>query len=506
MPKRYDVTPSPTRNGGSYKATFRDASGARVTRGLGTKNHGRAKQICGGLIRLYGIRPRNIADCPDDVDDDAKALYFNLKRPKAGLVIAPDDELPADPGAFDVELAAFPAGAARKAAYKILLERHFLRQRVKRLEGTSKSLNLKLQALSEQHEALGRSIVAREIEKAANAPGIDEALAQYEVRLTTSTTPGNAASCMSEARRFCAWLKPKPLSPLDITADQIGKYLDERTSEKATGKPLSRRRNLHIRLARFINWASETFDYPSQMARVSMPSKQRIAAEKGEIVWHTKKEVEAAIEGLPKRLRAALGFDGAELDRAVVYWKALVATLAYGGLRLSELCWLRVADLEIEKGGKRGRLRVTVVEDEHGGRHSLKTGGSHRWVSLEPDLLLPRIRAHLDAGGAGDFYLFAMPAGRRRRAREKGKGLAERWLPTSLGVMLRGHPGGAKRRKTPPLLPDYMNAQTLRHTAGSLLLRAGKSEEEVAAFLGNTPDVVRSNYARLTSKEVDVKL
>jgi len=42
-----------------------------------------------------------------------------------------------------------------------------------------------------------------------------------------------------------------------------------------------------------------------------------------------------------------------------------------------------------------------------------------------------------------------------------------------------------------------------RRTCGSLLLRGGKSVEEVAALLGNSPDVCRAHYAAILAREVD---
>jgi integrase len=49
-----------------------------------------------------------------------------------------------------------------------------------------------------------------------------------------------------------------------------------------------------------------------------------------------------------------------------------------------------------------------------------------------------------------------------------------------------------------------MNAATLRHTFGSLLLRSGKTYAQVAAAMGNSESTVREHYARLGGHEVDV--
>jgi hypothetical protein len=49
-----------------------------------------------------------------------------------------------------------------------------------------------------------------------------------------------------------------------------------------------------------------------------------------------------------------------------------------------------------------------------------------------------------------------------------------------------------------------MNAKSLRRTFGSLLIRSGATEAQVAAAMGNTPSVVRAHYARILGGEVDV--
>lgn len=48
-----------------------------------------------------------------------------------------------------------------------------------------------------------------------------------------------------------------------------------------------------------------------------------------------------------------------------------------------------------------------------------------------------------------------------------------------------------------------LDARIARRTCGSLLIRAGLSDEEVAAVLGDTPEMVREHYAEIRSEEVD---
>lgn len=53
-------------------------------------------------------------------------------------------------------------------------------------------------------------------------------------------------------------------------------------------------------------------------------------------------------------------------------------------------------------------------------------------------------------------------------------------------------------------LPKHITCLTLRRTFGSLLLRSGKTYTEIAAAMGNTPEVARKHYAKLEGCEVEI--
>lgn len=191
-------------------------------------------------------------------------------------------------------------------------------------------------------------------------------------------------------------------------------------------------------------------------------------------------------------------------DHIQRFLDALIATLGYAGLQLAELCWLRVADVRLTDTG--GEIRVSPVEDEQA-RHLLKTGNRERAVAIHPTLLRPRLRAHVAAGGCEKTFFFPMPPGVRRRKRGKTPGSAERWRTNALSTALRNHKGGSEKWKRPPtpaILPEDMNAASLRRTFGSLLLRSGKTTAQVAAAIGNTEQVVAQHYAKLRGAEVAV--
>ena len=224
------------------------------------------------------------------------------------------------------------------------------------------------------------------------------------------------------------------------------------------------------------------------MLQVPAVKKGEIRRERGDIVWHSLEEVEAVLAALPDD-----------------YWRALVATLAYAGLQLAELIWLRVADVDLDGANQ---IWVTTVADPDDAkiRHLLKTDHRRRAVNIHTKHLGPRLKTFKDAGLCGQHFFFAMPGAMETRGRKSG-GAGERWLESTLSTVLRGHKGGKdqKRRKAKAgLLPAGMNAKSLRRTFGSLLLRSGKSYAEVAAAMGNTADVVAEHYARLKSHETKI--
>lgn len=489
MAKPYSVTPFLRPKTRCYVATFRTASGKRTTGGLGTPELDRARIICSELVLLKNQGARSLADVPADMILKPRTieLYFETK-----LKRRPDERKVPDAGAaleaIEPELAAYPRNVWRFVTPLLLDRARLSSQNTLQAERLS-LLKQDLDDKTAELEALSRSILAKVAESTRSIPHLPEALEQYETHLRTVQTPASAASHVALARRFVETLPTGMKTAADIRPEAVAKFLDEETQRTDPDKPLARRRNLHIRLARFLNWSAETWQYPSPMTAVQAVTRKALRRERGEIRWHELPDVEAVVAALDSE-----------------YWRALVATLAYAGLQLAELAWLRKTDLHLNGG--RGRIWVGPVEDPtaDGARHLLKTANRERHVDVHPRLLLPRLQAHLDAGGAGELYLFPMPADRRRRTRE-AEGHPERWRPETLSTVLRGHKGGSDPKKRPPqpgILPAGMTAASLRRTFGSLLLRSGKTTAQVAAAMGNTEDVVREHYARLLGCEVDV--
>lgn len=491
MAKAYRVTPQLPMGKNTYTARFRNASGVRVNRSLDTTDLGVARHRARGLERLFAVKPAHLGDIPagNEIDLKAQELYFGLTRVEPSEKV--DHGHPPDYkriGRFadkgeKTDLAL--AEDARRAA-----EGHSERTTTQYL-----SLKAQLEETTSKLERLEQSALGQSVRRTAAIPSLESSLADCGKHLASTTSAKNTASILAIWREFLVYLpEPKPKTFAQITPAQIGRFLDYETDRTNPPKPLSRRRNLHLRLARFANWGSQIYGLASPMKGIAIPQAKRMRRERGVIVWHEKSEIAAMLNTLPARLEAArrvtAGGDS-------TYWEALVATLAYAGLQLAELVWLRVADVDFSAGVIRVQP-VKVGAEEH----LLKTGNREREVNIHPKLLRSRLERFVAGGHGGKQFFFARPKDMPNHRQE-----SERWLEGTLSHVLlgrKGLKGSTKRPPTPGILPPGMNALTLRHTFGSLLLRAGLSYDQIAEAMGNTPEVVREHYARLKGSEVPV--
>jgi len=472
MPKRYNVTPVLRTGTQYYVATFRDASGKRVCRGLGTPDMGSAQQICGSLVTLRTFGFPTIGDIPPTlpIHSTAKRLYFDLEESVASESI--DDQ---SPMVQANQLVLTFAQSEQERLLPFFLELFTLRVTQERKEADYDELRRALRDREAELAQLRNSMLAKAAEAGKNMPSIPECLEMFREHMESKTCEANAKIVCAEARRFTAGLKDRRTLS-EVTPVDMSGYLDRMTALGRPDKRASRRDGIRRRLSRLMNWAGKHWHFENPLRYVDAVSKSELDREKGEIHYHTKAEVESALKRLPDD-----------------YWHAIVASLGYAGLQLAELCWLRTEDVNL----KAGTIRVTSVS-EADSRHLLKTSHRERIINMHPKLLLPRLQKFAKDGHCGEKYFFAMPVA-MRVAPDR-----ERWLIDSLSTKLLGHNGGKRRKPSPALLPKGMNAKSLRRTFGSLLLRSGKKETEVAASMGNTPDVVRQHYAKIRGEEVKV--
>jgi integrase len=321
-----------------------------------------------------------------------------------------------------------------------------LRQRVAELERE----NERLLGFEAKYLDLASSVEGRLAAARKRSPTLGECEAPYEADCS-GLAPRHASAHRLFLSRLINLLGTS-MRVADIKAAQILSYIQWESMPKQEGKPVDPRRPVRIRavVSRFFTWAARAYEIPSPMDHVPVI---RVAAQR-DIEWHSLEEVEVVLAGLS------------------TYWAAVVACMAYAGLSAHEVRGLLRSDLQVLKGRRAIRVQPN---DERG----LKTANRRRSV-LVSARLAPYLDAHLAQLGAGDL-LFA--------AETDTGGL---WRADYFSVCLNSW------------LPGNMTALSLRRTFGSLLIRSGKTEGEVAAAMGNTATMVRQHYARLLGGEIDL--
>lgn len=233
---------------------------------------------------------------------------------------------------------------------------------------------------------------------------------------------------------------------VDVSPGKINDWLDEQAKNE------THRHRLFISIGRFFAWVERLHSIPSPMKQVT---RRRVKAQR-DIHWHALEEIESVLAGL----------DG--------YWAAVIATMAFAGLSAHEVRGLRHGDLIDTKTGT--AIRVQPNEER-----GLKTSNRKRNVIISDQLakyLQPHLAAH---PGKPDDVLFTSPLGAPWTFHLFSKHVNQR-------------------------TPETMDCLSLRRTFGSLLIRAGRTTDEVAAAMGNTPDMVRKHYARILGGEVNTNL
>jgi integrase len=181
---------------------------------------------------------------------------------------------------------------------------------------------------------------------------------------------------------------------------------------------------------------------------------------------------------------AALLEAAAELDREArrdrrVGRQALLATLVLAGLRVGELCALRVRDVDLAAG----RLAV----------HDAKTDAGAREVDLTPALRELLIEHHAGAAHAApDDPFFATHSG-RPRDKDNVRNRVLRPALERAAVRLRDVDA--------PALPEAITPHSLRRTYISLLLTAGADPQYVMQQVGHTdPALTLRIYAQVLKR------
>lgn len=259
-----------------------------------------------------------------------------------------------------------------------------------------------------------------------------------------------------DIRRYLAWLRTD-YKPRRFDGDE---------------RPLSPKtvRNVYVTLSSFFTWAATEFDIESPMDGVPTPKYKPVP-----VIPFNRDDIEAMLDecdftrraDTTDRRRFRRRRATARRDRAVIL------TLLDTGLRASELCALKVGDVDL----KTGRMEV-----KHGPRGGAK-GGKGRTVFLGKTVrrFVWRYLAEREDGEDPDAPLFA---GRWDRPMN----------PDSLRQLLKALGEKAGVRNCYP--------HRFRHTFAITYLRSGGDVFTLQALLGHsTLDMVRY-YARVA--EVDL--
>lgn len=265
-----------------------------------------------------------------------------------------------------------------------------------------------------------------------------------------------------------------------VTTQELREYLNHMRNEytprringnneqKLSSKTL---RNIWISLSAFFTWASQEFNFSSPMKGVPAPKFTQAPVE-----TFTKEEIEALLKACEycqeaqtdQRRKFTMRRPTARRDRAIIL------TLLDTGLRASELCSLRIGDVDMKSG------KVTVRHGIGGG----SKGGKGRTVFMGKSTrrALWRYLADREESNDPDAPLFL---GKSYRPMRKD-GL--RLVITVLG----------KKADVPKCHPHKF-----RHTFAITYLRSGGDLFTLKSLLGHSTLEMVEHYARIA--EVDIE-
>jgi integrase len=313
-------------------------------------------------------------------------------------------------------------------------------QEVKELKEEIKNLR----QIEVKYNAIMQEAWARRIEKLQNMPSDSEILAKYYKHIKTLFREGKTyKTLLDDLKKFTK----KDLKEMEV--NDIYDFLEDDCDDKQD--PNARWNKQRTNIFHFYRWFSVNFGAENIIHQVET----RAPKPKEDPYWHKLEEVEAAVKEAPG------------------YWKVIIQVKAYSGLCSHELRGMKVSDFY--QDGPNWFFRVQVYEHRR-----TKNKKRIRNIMVHPEKLLPVMLEYMKTKKNSEFLFPSTVSG------------SEGWTSDSFSRHLNLN------------TPDNMNALSLRRTFGSLLLRSGKTEVEVAAAMGNSPAMVRKYYAKLLGKEVNI--
>jgi len=259
----------------------------------------------------------------------------------------------------------------------------------------------------------------------------------------------------------------------DVDEHKVSEWLQLYRSPKGT--PISERRRKFLRtvVLKFLSTiTNRSFDREA-VAKVTSHSIRR---EQKEIIWLERLDAERLVKTM-----YALNGD---------YWGDLARIQLDQGWRPEELIMLRT-DLASDR-----TITLDVVEGE-----APKTGKRSIQVPISARVA---VRRRMTAGTAVLFPRVGLTEkARKPKLPRSGPLHREMWYPRSFDKVYLSL---LREASTSSGISATIDCRTLRRTFGSLQLRGGKKEHEVAALMGDLVDTVRRHYARILAEEVSTEL
>jgi len=393
-----------------------------------------------------------------------EAFYNPIKGQLTGIrhFEAPPEKIVVNPDGTIVGWGVSPS--AQAAADRRLIEESFdslrWRQRCERLKKVVKKRDRTIALLSNKLADVERRLSGK------GTPPIGEAFKIFDAFQKTKVARCTYSSRTPRIERFLdAVGLDRPVG--GIKASEIDEHV--LSIRDKDGEPVTAmtRKNIRVDIGVFLNWCAKKYGYLTPMIHTEQI---RSHSEQQEIVYLSQHEVETML---------------AECKE--LYWRTMLAVFVYSGIRAAELRWLQVEDVDIE----RSVIQVRTVRTEKETKVP-KTGprAVHYHANLQPYL-----KAYIDDGRPGKRFFF--PKLGDQRLRYKHGGEPDVWRGSALT-----HVFAELLKPLSEKVGKSINALVLRHTFGSLMIREGFNYIEVSTIMGNSPEICRRHYARLSPDEV----
>jgi len=386
-----------------------------------------------------------------------------------------DETYSAEPEVLEIFFQTRPPALPKESRVKILKEfkgvdPHYavakMADKIDTLQKENFLLNKELIEVQEKLKNLESSVEAQRVIAANQMPATVEVLELFKKSVEDLFRKGvSQTNFIDDFLDFIDFDHEKSIST--ITAFQINQYLIN--DVEGNENKASRWNKSRIKFTKFFNWACSQWPFPNPTATVET---KKLTAQK-DIIWHSIEDIQSLL-----------------VDQDD-YWSAMIGLMALAGLSAHEVRGLKTTDIKQDEKGV-WKVRVTPNASR-----SLKSFKRQRNVLIHKIYLLPLIQKYLNSKNESEF-LFP--------ARVPSK--TEIWTADTFSRHLCGYKG-KKSLTVIGALPRLLNGQkcnalSLRRTFGSLLIRSGKTEVEVAAAMGNSPEMVRKHYARILGEEVTI--